>query len=146
MVETRKMPKFFKPTTQTKFRIDFDWWKENDTNWRIFLRSFLCAQHQDFFSNKQLEIKLDVVDPETAEIKQMDGLLYELMEHCAKQEDFIQENIPLVAKVFRLLLANGNQPLTPGEIEILVGKPAQTILTILTGPQVFKGIRMVREK
>lgn len=145
MPEVRKLPKFFKPSTKTKFRIDFDWWRENDSNWRIFLRSFLCDRHQEFFLDKPIDVKLDIVDPETAEVTQKDGLLFELMEHCAKQEDFINENIPLVAKVFRILLANGNQPLSPIELEPMVNKPARTILTLLTGPQVYKGIRSIRE-
>ena len=145
MPEVKKKPVFSKPTTSTKFYIDFKWWQENDANWRIFLRGFLCEKHQKYFADKPGTIKIDVVDPETAEITKMDGLLYELTHHCAKQDDFIEENIPLVAKVFRLLLANGNQPISPDEIETIVKRPARTILTMLTGPQVYKGIRMMRE-
>ena len=144
MEESGKRKKVFKPSIKTKFKVDFDWWKENDANWRIFLRSFLCEKHQEYFADKELDILLDVIDPDTAEVSKKDGLLYELMTHCARQSEFIQENIPLVAKVFRSLLANGNQPLSPVELEPMVKKPARTILSILTGPQVYKGIRMER--
>ena len=145
MPEEGKKPRFFKPSIATRFYIDFDWWKENDSNWRIFLKGFLCEKHQQYFQEKPTDIEVDAVDPETAEVRKMDGLLFTLTFHCAKQEDFIGENIPVVAKVFRLLLANGNKPLSPQELEQIVNRPARTILTILTGPQVYKGIRMVRE-
>lgn len=145
MPEIQKKLKLFKPSVTTKFHIDFDWWKENDSNWRIFLRGFLCENHQQYFEDKPSDIEVDAIDLETAEVTKMDGLLYALIYHCAKQEDFIRENIPVIAKVFRLLLANGNQPMSPHEIESVVNRPARTILTILTGPQVYKGIRMLRE-
>ena len=145
MPEEVKKPKFFKPSTSTKFYIDFDWWKENDSNWKVFLRGFLCETHQKYFQDKPSDFKIDAVEPKTAEVTKMDGLLYALIYHCAKQDNFIQENIPVVAKVFRLLLANDNSPLSPQELEAAVGRPARTILTILTGPQVYKGIRMIRE-
>lgn len=144
MPEINKSLRLLKPTTSTKFHIDFDWWQENDANWRVFLRGFLCEEHQEYFMDKPGDMKIDVVDPETAEVSQMDGLLYELMHHCAKQEGFLSENVPLVAKLFRLLLANGNQPLSPEELESVVNRPAHTILSILTGPQVYKGIRIAR--
>jgi len=145
MPEVQKKLKLFKPSINTKFYIDFDWWKENDSNWRVFLRGFLCDNHQQYFADKPSDIEVDAIDPETAEVTKMDGLLYALIYHCAKQEDFIGKNIPVIAKVFRLLLANGGQPMSPQELESVVNRPARTILTILTGPQVYKGIRMLRE-
>lgn len=145
MPEVQKLPKFFKPAISTKFYIDFDWWKGNDSNWRVFLRGFLCEDHQKYFEDKPSDIEIDAVDPNTAEVTKMDGLLYALIYHCAKQDDFFGENIPVIAKIFRLLLANGNQPLSPQELEPVVNRSARTILAILTGPQVYKGIRMIRE-
>ncbi|MCL4562384.1 MAG: hypothetical protein M1281_17450 [Chloroflexi bacterium] len=131
-----------KPTIQTPFQIDFTWWKEHDNNWRVFLQSYLCAEHQKAFSDmNDTEQSVDWVDPETAEIQQVDGLQQILIMHCAKQPDFLTEHTALVDAIFRLLLANGNSPLTPAEMSSQLGRPADTILKILSSPQVYKGIR-----
>jgi len=139
--EVKRPLSLIKPTAETLYHLDFDWWQENDSNWRIFLLEFLCPEHQAFFKDKADTTKIDAVDPETAEIKQVDGLLYELMNHCAKQEGFISENLPIIAKVLRTFLSNGNQPLTAAALAIIVNRPVATLLATLSGPQIFKGIR-----
>jgi hypothetical protein len=146
MPEIEKRQSLLRPTITTPFQIDFDWWKDNDSNWRIFLQSYLCEMHQELFKDQQDNVVIDAVDPETAEIKQVDGLLFELMNHCAKQEEFINDNMPLIAKIFRIFLANGNKPTTPEQLSELVNRPAQTVLVTLTGPQVYKGIRIYQGK
>jgi hypothetical protein len=146
MPDDVKRLSFKRPTIDTPFHIDFEWWQENDANWRIFLHDYLCEKHQEVFKDQDEDVVIDAIDPETAEVKQVDGLLYKLMEHCAKQPEFINENMPLVAKMFRIFLANGNKPLTPAQISEMVNRPARTVLVTLTGPQVYKGIRMYQKK
>jgi hypothetical protein len=146
MPDSKKRPSLIRPTINTPFHIDFEWWKDNDSNWRIFLASYLCEKHQELFKGQVDDVVIDAVDPETAEIKQVDGFLFELMNHCAKQPEFINDNMPLIAKVFRIFLANGNQPLTPAQLSEMVNRPAQTVLVTLTGPQVYKGIRIYQGK
>ena len=85
--------------------------------------------------------KIDAIDPVTAEITQVDGLLFALINHCAKQEGFYNDNLPLVSQIFRILLANGNKAQTALELSEITGKPARTILITLGGHQVYKGIR-----
>ncbi|MDK2980127.1 MAG: hypothetical protein PWQ55_474 [Chloroflexota bacterium] len=146
MVDNIKRASLMRPTADTRFHIDFEWWQENDSNWRIFLHGYLCEKHQEMFQDQNDDvIIIDTVDPETAEIRQEDGLLYELMNHCARQPEFINDNMPLVAKVFRIFLANGNQPLSAAELSELVKRPTNTVLVTLTGPQVYKGIRIYQE-
>ena len=36
-----------KPTLQTPFHIDFDWWQKSERDWHVYLRSLLCSEHQD---------------------------------------------------------------------------------------------------
>lgn len=141
MPETILKKSLIKPTVNTPFHIDFDWWQDNDSNWRIFLQSFLCEEHQKFYIDKDENIKIDAIDPQTAEVKQVDGVLHTLITHCAKQEEFLNENVPLIAKILRIFLSNGNHPLTPQELSPKVNRPAMTILITITGPQVYKGIR-----
>lgn len=132
-----------KPTVNTPFHIDFAWWRANDNNWRVFLHSFLCEEHQALFSDPNQDIEVDWIDPETAEVQRVDGLQQVLIRHCAQQPTFITEHTSLVNSVFKALLASGNRPMTPNELSKIIGKPAQTIVQTLTGRSVYKGIRPV---
>jgi hypothetical protein len=143
--EVKHTTSLIKPTAETLFHIDFDWWQANDSNWRIFLFEFLCSEHQAYFKDKAYTTNIDAIDPDTGEIKQVDGLLYELMHHCAKKDDFISANIPIIAKVLRTFLANGNKPLSAGALAEIVNRPVATVLATLSGPQVFKGIRQFQK-
>lgn len=142
MTEAKKFS-LIKPTIQTPFHVDFDWWKQNDRNWHVELRDLLCPEHQQAFADLPENQLIDWVDPETAEIRQMDGLQHALISHCARQEGFINAQTALVDAVFRLLLSNGNAPLSAAELSQRLGRPAEIILRTLAGPRVYKGIRPV---
>jgi hypothetical protein len=140
MSETKRFS-LVKPTVHTPFCIDFDWWKQHDNNWRIYLYSYLCAEHQAAFADTARDIQVDWVDPETAEVRTVDGLQHVLMAHCARQPDFLSNTSALVDTVFRVLLANGNEPLTPVQLGEAVNRPPETILRTFSGMQIYKGIR-----
>ena len=139
-----KLPSLVKPTLRTKFHIDFDWWKNHDRDWRIHMRSFLCSEHQALFSDEIPDVKFDLIDQTTAEVKQVDALEYLLIPHCSKQESFLSKTGTLVDAVFKVFLTNGNQPLTTIELSEVLGKPAQLILTTFGGLRVYKGIRPIQ--
>ena len=132
-----------KPTLDSPLHIDFSWWKQNDSNWRIFLFNFLCDKHRNIFKDQDDNVMIDYVDPETAEVKHVDGLLYTLMNHCARQEEFISNSTSLVSTVFRIFLSNGNEPLTSRELATITGKSATIILRTFSSPHIFKGIRLL---
>lgn len=134
-----------KPTLETPFHIDFDWWIEHDANWRVFLLDFLCDEHRALYAEKDQNIQIDSIDPQTAEVKRVDGLLNTLVEHCAQQEGFISKNTTLVNMIFKIFLANGNKPLNANQLAELTEKPAATILRTFSGTQIFKGIRPLQE-
>lgn len=133
-----------KPTIETPFHIDFDWWKQNENDWHVFLRSMLCPEHQEAFANMEEGQMIDWVDPETAEVKPVNGIQHALMTHCALQPDFLNERTALVEAVFRLFLANGNVPMSAQELSARLNRPAETILRILVGPRVYHGLRPVQ--
>lgn len=143
MIETKRFS-LVKPTINTPFHIDFDWWKQHDSNWRVYLHAMLCADHQKAFEDVDEEAKIDWVDAETAEVTSVDGLQHVLITHCAKQPEFLNANTTLVDSVFRTLLVHGNTPMTPVELSNTIGKQANTILQTLASAQVYKGIRPVR--
>lgn len=132
-----------KPTVSTPFRIDFDWWQKNERDWHVYLRSLLCPEHQEAFANVEEGQTIDWVDPHTAEVKPVDGIQNTLMSHCVKQPDFLTEQTALVEAVFRLLLTNGNIPMSSEELGDRLNRPAMTILRTLAGARVYKGIRPV---
>jgi hypothetical protein len=143
MAEGRRTS-LMKPTVQTPFHIDFDWWKTNERDWHVFLRSLLCPEHQEAFAELQEDQAIDWIDPETAEVKPLDGIQLALMNHCALQPDFFNERTALVEAVFRLFLVSGNTPMSPEDLSTRLQRPADTILRTLTGPRVYRGLRPVQ--
>jgi hypothetical protein len=140
VVEIKRLS-LVKPTIHTRFHIDFDWWSQNDRDWRVYLRSFLCPEHQQAFQNVDIFEQVDWVDPDTAEVQRVDGLQNILITHCAKERSFITLHSTLVDSVFRIFLANGNTPQTPEELAEQLGRDSNIILRTLTGPRVYKGLR-----
>jgi hypothetical protein len=130
-----------KPTVNTPFHVDFEWWKKNERDWHVYLRSLLCADHQEVFATVEEGETVDWVDPATAEVKPVDGIQNALMTHCVKQPDFLTDQTALVEAVFRLFLTNGNIPMTSQELGKRLNRQPETILRTLAGPRVYKGLR-----
>lgn len=133
-----------KPGLQTRFHIDFSWWQQNETDWRVHLRGLLCPEHAPFFADGSIQA-IDIVDPHSAEVQSMDGLQYTLLSHCALQSGFVTAKTQLVEAIFRTFLANGNQPLSPNELSERLNRPASTILITISGPRVYRGLRPARQ-
>ena len=140
---TNSFPSLLKPTLKTKFRVDFDWWKHQDRNWRASLLSFLCEEHQKVFAGVQSEANFDLIDEKTGEITQGDALLTTLVNHCARQTNFIAGDSALVDSIFKIFLVHGNQPFNSEEIAAQINRPAETILRTIGSGKVYKGIRPV---
>ncbi|MFN8387627.1 MAG: hypothetical protein U0V48_15585 [Anaerolineales bacterium] len=136
-----KRKSLVKPTANTPFHVDFDWWKKNERDWHVYLRTLLCEEHREMYADSKEGETVDWVDPLTAEVKQVEGVQNTLMTHCARQPDFLTEQTALVEAVFRLFLTNGNMPMSPQDLGARLNRPAETILRTLAGPRVYKGIR-----
>ena len=140
-----KRTTLIKPDKTTPFHIDFDWWQKNERDWHVYLRSLLCVEHQKAFADVEEGQKIDWVDPETAEVKRVDGVQNALMSHCVKQPEFLTQQTALVEAAFRLFLTNGNAPMSSTELGERLNRPANTILRTLGGARVYKGIRPISE-
>ena len=136
-----RRPSLIRPTLQTPFHIDFDWWQKSERDWHVYLRSLVCAEHQEIFAGVQEGEMIDWIDPVTAEVKPVDGIQHTLMSHCARRPEFVTEQTAMVEAVFRLFLTNENVPMTAEELGSLLNRPPQTILRTLSGPRVYKGLR-----
>ncbi|HXV42992.1 MAG TPA: hypothetical protein VEC96_08005 [Anaerolineae bacterium] len=140
------MAKYVKPTLDTKFHIDFAWWKKQSQNLGAYLQSHLCSEAKAAYSNQTPNQTFDWVNPETGEVFQIDMLWYTIQTECGEQPNFIDENMPLTRAIFRLFIANDNIPLTPLEIhEKLRKKNPDLILRTIGGHQVYEGIRPVSQ-
>ena len=136
-----KRPSLVKPSIHTPFHVDFEWWKKNERDWHVYLRTLLCPEHQEAFANMEEGQTIDWVDPMTAEVKPVDGVQNTLMMHCVKQPDFLTNQTALVEAVFRLFLTNGNMPMSSQDLGSKLSRPPETILRTLAGARVYKGIR-----
>ncbi len=134
-----------KPTLDTRFHIDYSWWEREDRDLRTYLISHLLPDQRARFENDdEQQHTVDWIDPETAEVRQVDALQQALVE-ASRDSQYITDHTTLVDAVFRVFLANNNQPLSPTELSKSINRPASTILRTLSGAQVYKGIRPLVE-
>ena len=133
-----------RPSLETKFHIDHDWWQINDKDLRVAVHGQLCPDCQTRFPDHRNLEAVDWVDPETAEVVRADALLQALRGDCATKPEFVSRTNSLVTNIFRLFLMNGNQPQTPVELsKQLPWTNADTILRMLASGQIFMGLRPI---
>jgi hypothetical protein len=140
------MARWMRPTVDTKFHIDFDWWEEKERNFRLHLLSHLCSDCQSRYKDHREAELIDWVDADTAEVTRVDGLWHSLRICCSQRPDYVDELTPLTTAVFRTFLANGNEPLSPVELQDRLRRPADTILRTIGGVRVYHGIKPAKDK
>ncbi len=144
MVLPGKPSKLIKPTLDTEFFIDYDWWERESEDLRIYLLSHVSSQQRDFLSHSSEDAVVDYIDPETGEVFQLDALRLAIKQ-AAEAPNFINPQTSLVDSVFRVFLANNNKPLSPRQLAEKTNRDATTILKTLGGIRIYKGIRPASE-
>jgi len=134
-----------KPTLDTKFHIDYEWWERENNDLRSYMLTHLPPDLREKFGDKEENQVVDYIDPDTGEIFQLDELGLAIQE-AAKRDDFITSHTALVDCVFRVFLANSNTPLTPKELEEKTDRDARTILKTFSGLRVYRGIRPIQNE
>lgn len=129
-----------KPTLDTPFHIDYSWFERSGEDVRREILSHLFPVQREHISHDAEPRMVDYVDPDTGEVFVVDEVRMFVMD-AAKDPAFINAQISVIDSVFRVFLANGNQPLTPNELAERLEKPARTILGAISGKQIYKGIR-----
>ncbi len=133
-----------RPSLETRFSIDRDWWKTSNKDLRVAVRGQLCSDCQARFPDHRNLEAVDWVDPDTAEVVRADALLQTLRGDCATKPEFVSASNGLVTNIFRIFLLNGNQPQTPVELaKHMPWTNAATILRTLTSGPVYMGLRPV---
>jgi hypothetical protein len=136
-----KPSRLIRPTLDTPFHIDYEWWSREDRELRVYLRSHLCPEHRAVFEEHLDTEEIDWIDEDTAEVTRVDGLQHVLRIHCSLQSGYIESHTPLVDAIFRIFLASNNKPLTPVELGARIKRDPTVILKTLSGLRVFKGLR-----
>lgn len=137
------LARFIKPTVDTSFHIDFDWWKNQGLDLSVQLLSHLSPELREVYAGQQMGDKIDLIDAETGVVQQVAGLQYVIATQCSKDPDYIVNAPTLIEAIFRVFLSNGNQPLSPRLLAPLVGQRAEQILRMVSGKTVRKGIRPI---
>lgn len=140
MAISGKPSRLVKPTLDTEFCIDYEWWERESEDLRTYLLSHVSPEQREFLGQMDENALVDYVDPETGEVFRLDALRLAIKQ-ASEEEDFFNPQTSLVDSVFRAFLANNNLPLTPRQLAEKTGKDANTILKTLGGIRVYKGIR-----
>lgn len=85
--------------TLSKYYIDLDWYQEQDRSFVLLAASRLCPTSQK---------KIPKSDA---------ALLTALKQCCSKSEQYITLDMTLAESIFRLLLANGNKPMSVEQMQ-----------------------------
>lgn len=136
------MATWHRPTVDTKFHIDYEWWQTSGRNFRLYLLEQLCDECKQRFATHRETETVDWVNPDTGEVTEADALMQCLQSMCAEKPDFIDARVPLTAAVFRVFLINNNTPLSSQELHAIISwKQPDTILSTLSGRTTYLGIR-----
>lgn len=141
MPTSPKMSRLIKPTTDTPFHIDYEWWKRDGRDLRSYLISQLPGDMRDAYAELGSDTLIDSVDPNTGEVKQADGLILGVRAIAKQRADFISDHTSIIDAVFRTFLVNDNEPLTVHQLSQRLNRDAQLILKTLSGAQIYKGLR-----
>lgn len=132
-----------RPTLDTKFHIDFDWWEKSNLDLKTYLFSRLEIGDE---SALELDVDfVDLVDDETGEVRRVDGFQYALQTYFAQLPDDFAKQTSLVDAIFYVLLANANKPMAVHELAEKVGRQPEVVLKTIGGPRIYQGIRPIFE-
>ncbi|HYN87273.1 MAG TPA: hypothetical protein VER55_02025 [Ardenticatenaceae bacterium] len=138
--------RLLRPTLNTRFVIDWDWFQRNRMNPQLAVGNQLCYQCRREFEEGLPVEEVDWVDSETAEVSRIDSMREHILVHCQWKPDYINTTTPLSTAIFRALLANNNRPLSVAELTQRLGRTdPETILRLLTHGEVKNGIVPMRD-
>jgi hypothetical protein len=136
------MPTLRRPTEASRFHIDFDWWERSGLDVKTYLYSRLEIPAGPTSEDMRHD-EVDLVDPDTGEVRRVDGFQYLMQTYLNQLPDNFLTRTSLVDGIFFVLLANANRPMTAAEIAAKVQRSPDVILRTLSGTQVYQGIRPV---
>lgn len=143
MSDKPTLSRLIKPTTSTPFHIDYEWWVAEGRNLRAYLLTHLPSEIRESYTELGADTTIDWVDPDTGEVKPVDGLILRIRTLSDQGIEFITDQTSIVDAVFRTFLLNNNKPLTARELGQQLNRDATLILRTISGPRVYKGLRPI---
>ena len=132
--------KLYRPTENTRFHIDYDWFEKNGQDVKVLIRKCLTLEQQEHLPAASVII-YDYIDDQTGEITQVDPVLHIIRSQNAQDPNFITTRTPVAEAAFRVFLVNNNQPMTPAELSHRINRKPSEILALLGGRVIYNGIR-----
>ena len=123
------------------FHIDFDWWEQSHLDLKTYLFSRLEIGDESALESGVEHV--DLVDPETGEVRQVDGFQYALQTYFAQLPDDFAQQSSLVDAVFYVLLSNTNKPMSARELAERTNRDPAIVLKTLSGRRIYQGIRPI---
>ena len=128
-------------TPDTKFFVDYSWWEKSNLDLKTYLHTRLSVGDSISFDSDVDEI--DLVDPNTGEVRRVDGFQYALQSYFSQLPEDFASRTSLVDAVFCVLLANANQPMSARAIAERIQRPPEVVIKTIGGPSIYQGIRPV---
>lgn len=123
-------------TIHTPFHIDFAWWANRHRNLGRFLAEILGEDDEAADAGP-----LDIVDPRTAEVIQVDPLWARVVLERAHRPGYITASTPMANAVLRALIENLNRPMTAVELQRRIERATpETVLKVLRAARLQYGI------
>jgi hypothetical protein len=146
MSPTSRPSLLIKPTLNTQFTVDMEWWQDPpapDVDLRRYLLTHLPADQQDESLLADSDAQVWHVNPVTGRATQVDPLGYALLK-AADDPYFLDPALSIIDRIFRVFIKNDYTPMTPVQLAEALGEPnPRSILTLLAGKVTYKGIRPV---
>lgn len=129
-----------KQTLDTKYYIDYEWWPTSGEDLRTNLLKQVPPDFKDAVLAQPEDREFDYIDIKTGRVSRVNPLHFAL-KVAAEDPEFLGQSNSLADVIFRVLLINGNQPISARELAAMTGRDGRTILTLLSSPRVYYGIR-----
>jgi hypothetical protein len=121
----------------TPFFIDLGWWQSRGRNLGRFLAEIVGDESAAAGGGEPL----DYIDPDTAEVLQLDPLWSRVLIHHAHRPEYITASTPLANAVLRALIENVNRPMTAVDMYRRINRTSpETLLRLLRVARTQYGI------
>lgn len=137
--------KFYRPTENTRFHIDYSWFDKNGQDVNVLIYKCLTPEQQERLADVPLNEAFDFIDDDTGEVQRVTRAVQVIRAERSHDDAFIGPRTPVAEAVFRIFLLNSNKPLTPVELAARVERKPSEILAQLGGRAVYNGIRPIIE-
>lgn len=128
---------------RTPFHIDVNWWEQHGRSLRRFLAVILDEAETELGP----DTPMDYIDPQTAEVYELDPLWVRVLVTKARKPEYITETTPLAGAVLRALVENVNRPMSATDLYRRINRSnPETLLRVLRTARTVYGIVPVPEE